>query len=159
MPPSQASIITRLLSADAKNSVWIFTATTRARAADCAESHVLLRCVWLQRIAPSSGSGVPVHHPPGSRGRAARAAGLRSGGSLGQDRLIARRKAHARTTAALLAFFSAKIEGDSVPVFDTGATNLFIVVPTLTVLDRWIFPKHVNREVEWRVPLSESGEV
>jgi hypothetical protein len=32
LPPSQASIITRLLSADAKNSVWIFTATTRARA-------------------------------------------------------------------------------------------------------------------------------
>jgi hypothetical protein len=26
-----------------------------------------------------------VHTPPGSRGRAARAAGLRSGGSLGQD--------------------------------------------------------------------------
>ena len=32
MPPSHASIIARLLSAAAKNSVWIFTATTRARA-------------------------------------------------------------------------------------------------------------------------------
>jgi hypothetical protein len=43
--------------------------------------------------------------------------------------------------SAILAFFSAKIDGDSVPVFDTGATNLFIVVPTLTVPDRWIFPR------------------
>ena len=40
---------------------------------------------------------------------------------------------------ALLRAFSAKIDG--VPVFDTGATNLFIVVPTLTVPDRWIFPR------------------
>ena len=53
--------------------------------ADRAESHVLLRSVLLQRITPSSGPGVPVHPPPGSRGHAARAAGLRSGGSLGQD--------------------------------------------------------------------------
>jgi hypothetical protein len=30
---------------------------------------------------------------------------------------------------------------DGVPVFDTGATNLFTVVPTLTVPDRWIFPR------------------
>jgi hypothetical protein len=30
---------------------------------------------------------------------------------------------------------------DVVPVFDTGATNLFTVVPTLTVPDRWIFPR------------------
>ena len=65
--------------------------------ADRAESRVLLRSVWLQQIAPSSCSGVLVHHPPGSRGRAARAAGLRSGGSLGQDRLLARRSAHALT--------------------------------------------------------------
>jgi len=56
--------------------------------ADSAESYVLLHSVRLQRIVPSSGSGVPVHHPPGSRGRAARAAGLRSGGSLGQDRVF-----------------------------------------------------------------------
>ena len=41
---------------------------------------------------------------------------------------------------AILRAFSAKIDG-SVPVFDTGATNLFIVVPTLTVPDRWIFPR------------------
>jgi hypothetical protein len=33
-----------------------------------------------------------------------------------------------------------KIDG-GVPVFDTGATNLFTVVPTLTVPDRWIFPR------------------
>jgi hypothetical protein len=38
------------------------------------------------------------------------------------------------------ALFSAKkIDGDSVLVFDTSATNLFIVVPMLTVPDRWIF--------------------
>jgi hypothetical protein len=37
--------------------------------------------------------------------------------------------------------FSAKIDGDGVLVFDTSATNLFIVVPTLTVPDRWIFPR------------------
>jgi hypothetical protein len=41
---------------------------------------------------------------------------------------------------ALLRAFSAKIDGNSVPVFDAGATNLFIVVP-LTVQDRWIFPR------------------
>ena len=41
-----------------------------------------------QWIAPSSRSGAPVPHPPGPRGCAARAAGLRSGGSLGQDRFI-----------------------------------------------------------------------
>ena len=35
-----------------------------------------------QWIAPSSRSGAPVPHPPGPRGRAARAAGLRSGGWL-----------------------------------------------------------------------------
>ena len=58
--------------------------------ADRAESHVLLHCIRLQRITPCSCSGVPVHHPPGSRGRAARAAGLRSGGSLGQDTSIHR---------------------------------------------------------------------
>ena len=40
---------------------------------------------------------------------------------------------------ALLRALSGKI--DVVPVFDTGATNLFIVVPTLTVPDRWIFPR------------------
>jgi hypothetical protein len=40
-----------------------------------------------------------------------------------------------------LRFSLQKIDGDSVPVFDTGATNLFIVVPTLTVPDRWIFPR------------------
>jgi hypothetical protein len=40
---------------------------------------------------------------------------------------------------ALLRAFSAKVDGDSALVFDTGATNLFIVVPTLTVPDRWIF--------------------
>ena len=40
---------------------------------------------------------------------------------------------------ALHALVSAKIDG--VPVFDTGATNLFTVVPTLTVPDRWIFPR------------------
>ena len=56
--------------------------------ADSAESYVLLHSVRLQRIVPSSGSGVPVHPPPRSRGRAARAAGLRSGGSLGQDRAL-----------------------------------------------------------------------
>jgi len=42
---------------------------------------------------------------------------------------------------ALLRAFSAKVDGDSALVFDTGATNLFIVVPTLTVPDRWIFPR------------------
>ena len=41
----------------------------------------------LKRIRLATGSGVPVHTPPGSRGRAARAAGLSSGGSLGQDTL------------------------------------------------------------------------
>ena len=40
-----------------------------------------------------------------------------------------------------LALFSEKIDGDSVLVFDTGATNLFNVVPKLTVPDRWIFPR------------------
>jgi glycerol uptake facilitator-like aquaporin len=40
---------------------------------------------------------------------------------------------------ALLRALSEKIDGE--PVFDTGATNLFIVVPTLTVPDRWIFPR------------------
>ena len=39
-----------------------------------------------KRAAKAAGSGVPVHHPPGSRGRAARDAGLCSGGSLGQDK-------------------------------------------------------------------------
>ncbi len=42
---------------------------------------------------------------------------------------------------ALLRSFSAKIDGDGVLVFDTVATNLFIIVPTLTVPDRWIFPR------------------
>ena len=42
---------------------------------------------------------------------------------------------------ALLRAFSAKIDGDGVLVFDTGATNLFNVVPKLTVPDRWIFPR------------------
>jgi hypothetical protein len=42
---------------------------------------------------------------------------------------------------ALLALVSAKIIDGGVPVFDTGATNLFTVVPTLTVPDRWIFPR------------------
>jgi hypothetical protein len=42
---------------------------------------------------------------------------------------------------ALLRAFSAKIDGDGVLVFDTVATNLFIIVPTLTVPDRWIFPR------------------
>ena len=37
--------------------------------------------------------------------------------------------------------FSEKIDSDSVLVFDTGETNLFIVVPTMTVPDRWIFPR------------------
>jgi len=37
------------------------------------------------------------------------------------------------------ALFSEKIDSDSVLVFDTSATNLFIVVPMLTVPDRWIF--------------------
>lgn len=63
------------------------------------------------------------------------------GGSLGQDRLI-RPALSSRTDRrlALLALVSAKkIHG--VPVFDTGATNLFTVVPTLTVPDRWIFPR------------------
>ena len=62
------------------------------------------------------------------------------GGSLGQDRLI-RPALSSRTDRrlALLALVSAKIDG--VPVFDTGATNLFTVVPTLTVPDRWIFPR------------------
>ena len=41
----------------------------------------------LQRIRLATGSGVQVHTPPRSRGRAARAAGLSSGGSLGQDTL------------------------------------------------------------------------
>ena len=62
------------------------------------------------------------------------------GGSLGQDRLIARRSAHARTGDLRSSRLSLqKIDG--VPVFDTGATNLFTVVPTLTVPDRWIFPR------------------
>jgi len=61
-------------------------------------------------------------------------------GSLGLDRLI-RPALSSRTDRrlALLALVSAKIDG--VPVFDTGATNLFTVVPTLTVPDRWIFPR------------------
>jgi hypothetical protein len=42
---------------------------------------------------------------------------------------------------ALLALVSAKIIDGGVLVFDTGATNLFTVVPTLTVPDRWIFPR------------------
>jgi hypothetical protein len=42
---------------------------------------------------------------------------------------------------ALLALSLQQIDGDGVLVFDTGATNLFIVVPTLTVPDRWIFPR------------------
>jgi len=62
------------------------------------------------------------------------------GGSLGQDRLIARRSAYARTDCAPPRILC-KIDDNSVPVFDTGATNLFIVVPTLTVPDRWIFPR------------------
>ena len=62
-------------------------------------------------------------------------------GSLGQDRLI-RPALSSRTDRrlALLALVSAK-KIDGVPVFDTGATNLFTVVPTLTVPDRWIFPR------------------
>ena len=61
-------------------------------------------------------------------------------GSLGQDRLI-RPALSSRTDRrlALHALVSAKIDG--VPVFDTVATNLFTVVPTLTVPDRWIFPR------------------
>ena len=60
------------------------------------------------------------------------------GGSLDQDRLIARRSAYARTDCAPPRILQ-KIDG--LPVFDTGATNLFTVVPTLTVPDRWIFPR------------------
>ena len=59
-------------------------------------------------------------------------------GSLVQDRLI-RPALSLRTDTCALRAFSGKIDG--VPVFDTGATNLFIVVPTLTVPDRWIFPR------------------
>jgi len=63
------------------------------------------------------------------------------GGSLGQDRLI-RPALSSRTDRrlALLARLSLQ-KIDVVPVFDTGATNLFTVVPTLTVPDRWIFPR------------------
>ena len=107
----------------------------RARAPCPLRVSCLRSIAW---IAPSPRSGAPVPHPPGPRGRAARAAGLRSGGSLGQDRLIARRSAHARTDCAPPRILC-KIDDNSVPVFDTGATNLFIVVPTLTVPDRWIF--------------------
>ena len=56
--------------------------------ADRAESRVLLRSDTLQRIAPSYRLWRSGASPPGSRGRAARAAGLRSGGSLGLDRSI-----------------------------------------------------------------------
>ena len=85
------------------------------------------------------------------------------GGSLGQDRLIARRSAHARTDCAPPRILCT-IDGEVVLVFDTGATNFFLIVPTLTVPTVGFFleskaVKHVNREVEWRVPLSESGEV
>ena len=42
---------------------------------------------------------------------------------------------------ALLTLSLQKIDGDGVLVFDTGGTNLFIVVPMLTVPDSWIFPR------------------
>ena len=78
--------------------------------------------------------------PPGPR-RAAKAAGLRSGGSLGQDRLI-RPALSSRTDRRDLRSTRLSLQKiDGVPVFDTGATNLFTVVPTLTVPDRWIFPR------------------
>jgi hypothetical protein len=53
--------------------------------ADLAKSCVLLCSVRCSGPRLATGSVVPVHPAPGSRGRAARAAGLRSGGSLGQD--------------------------------------------------------------------------
>ena len=49
------------------------------------------------------------------------------------------RSAYARTDCAPPRILQ-KIDG--LPVFDTGATNLFTVVPpTLTVPDRWFFPR------------------
>ena len=56
--------------------------------ADLAKSCVLLCSVRCSGPRLATGSVVPVHPAPGSRGRAARAAGLRSGGSLGQDNII-----------------------------------------------------------------------
>ena len=53
--------------------------------ADLAKSCVLLCSVRCSGPRLATGSVVPVHPAPGSRGRAARAADLRSGGSLGQD--------------------------------------------------------------------------
>ena len=63
------------------------------------------------------------------------------GGSLGL-RQVNRPAFSSRTDRrlALHALVSEK-KIDVVPVFDTGATNLFTVVPTLTVPDRWIFPR------------------
>ncbi len=51
----------------------------RARAPCPLRVSCLRSIAW---IAPSSRSGAPVPHPPGPRGRAARAAGLRSSGWL-----------------------------------------------------------------------------
>ena len=66
-----------------------------------------------------------------ARARSPAARSRASCGSLGQDRLIARRSAHARTDCAPPRILC-KIDDNSVPVFDTSATNLFITVPTLT---------------------------
>ena len=112
--------------------------------ADRAESCVLSRSVPCSGSRQAAGSGAPVPHPPGPRGRAARAAGLRSSGWLLGTRQVNSPGAeltHGPATCAPCACLCNKIDIDGVPVFDTGATNLFTVVPTLTVPDRWIFPR------------------
>jgi hypothetical protein len=79
-----------------------------------------------QWIAPSSRSDDPVPHPPGPRGRAARAAGLRSGGWLLGTRQVTRPAFSSRTDC------SAKNRQRRRACIRTSATNLFITVPTLT---------------------------
>jgi len=64
------------------------------------------------------------------------------GGSLGLRQVMSPAfSSRTDRRLALLALVSAKIIDGGVLVFDTGATNLFTVVPTLTVPDRWIFPR------------------
>ena len=65
--------------------------------ADRAESCVLSRSVPCSGSRQAAGSGAPVPHPPGPRGRAARAAGLRSSGWLLGSRQVNRPAFSSRT--------------------------------------------------------------
>ena len=80
--------------------------------ADRAESCVLSRSVPCSGSRQAVGSGAPVPHPPGPRGRAARAAGLRSSGWLLGTRQVTRPAFSSRTDC------SAKIDSDGVLEFE-----------------------------------------